>query len=286
MATSEVFASGELAGKVAIVTGGASGIGRATAELFVAEGARVVIADRDRERGEALAATLGAEARFLCTDVGDPTAVQALVDHAVERFGRLDVMFNNAAISNRLIPDLLDDDFADFHAVMSINLLGVMTGTQFAARHMARHGGGSIINTGSIGGKSAGHGVASYRASKAAVIHFSKCAAIALASYNVRVNVINPGHVRTTMSSWKASGMGEASYRDFQRELDDLNLSDQPLKRLGRPEDVAQVALFLASDRSVQMTGTEMTVDGGTTAGDCVNHVAQILDAQTRALGQ
>lgn len=274
----------ELAGKVAIITGGASGIGRAAAELFVAEGAKVVIADRDTDRGESLAAVLGSDASFMQADVADEASVQAVIDHAIDHFGALDIMFNNAGITNRLVPDFLEEDFSDFVTIMSVNLRGVMAGTQRAARYMARHGGGSIINTGSIGGKEAGHGVTSYRASKAAIIHFSKCAAIALARHNIRVNVINPGHVRTPLSSWSASGMSEDAFHTLQRELDEMNLSDQPLKRLGRPEDVAQVALFLASDRSVQMTGVELAVDGGTTAGDCVNHVQQILEAQARAL--
>ncbi|MCK9563475.1 MAG: SDR family NAD(P)-dependent oxidoreductase, partial [Bacteroidales bacterium] len=221
----------ELSGKVAIVTGGASGLGRATAELFVREGARVVIADVNVEAGRALAAQLGDTARFRATDVASESDVQALVDYAVETFGGLHVMFNNAGVTNRLFPDFLDDDLADFSRVMDVNLLGVMLGTQRAARHMARHGGGSVINTASIGGAVAGLGVVSYRAAKAAVIHFSKCAAIDLAKHNIRVNVINPGHIRTPMSSWTASGMSQAGFDQLQRDLDDINLFDQPLKR-------------------------------------------------------
>lgn len=273
----------ELVNKVAVVTGGASGLGRASVELFAAEGARVIIADVNVEQGEQLARDLGDSVRFRRTDVADEGDVQGLVDFAVETFGGLHVMFNNAGITNRLVPDFLDDDLGDFHRVVGVNLLGVMLGTQRAARHMAKHGGGSIINTASIGGSVAGYGVVTYRASKAGVIHFSKCAAIDLAKNNIRVNVINPGHIRTTMSSWTESGMAEAGFHQLQRDLDAINLSDQPIKRLGKPEDVAHAALYLASDRSIQVTGIVIPVDGGTSAGDSVNHVQQILDAQRRA---
>lgn len=273
----------ELRGKVAIVTGGASGIGRATVELFVRENARVVVADINEEDGENLAADLGESACFLKTDVSDERSVQALVDHAIERFGGLDIMFNNAGMPSGLFADFLDDDLNDFHRVVNVNLLGVMLGTQHAARHMAKNGGGSIINTGSLGGSVAGFGVMSYRAAKAGVIHFSKCAAIDLARHSVRVNVINPGHIRTRMSSWEQTGMSASGFQKLQRELDEINLFDQPIKRHGTPEDVAQAALYLAGDRSVQVTGIVMPVDGGTNAGDTVNHVQQILEAQARA---
>ncbi|MFV8816879.1 SDR family NAD(P)-dependent oxidoreductase [Haliea sp. E17] len=274
----------ELAGKVAIVTGGASGIGRASVELFAREGASVVIADVDDERGPQLAEALGERVRYRRTDVSSEADVQGVVDFAVETFGGLHIMFNNAAVSNRLFPSFLDDDLTDFRKVMDVNLLGVMLGTQRAARHMAKHGGGSIINTASIGGSVAGFGVVTYRASKAAVLHFSKCAAIDLAQHNVRVNIINPGHIRTTMSSWSAGGMSEAGFNQLQRDLDEINFADQPIKREGRAEDVAEAALYLGSDRSQQVTGIVIPVDGGVSVGDSVNHVQQILDAQTRAM--
>src|SRR5438067_4492131 len=135
----------ELAGKVAIVTGGANGIGRATVELFAAEGAQVVIADLDEPRGAELAAALGGAARFKRADVSRPDEVQALVDFAVAEYGGLHVMFNNAGFPDNDSRPLLDREFADFERVVNVNLLGVMTGTQFAARRMAKAGGGSII---------------------------------------------------------------------------------------------------------------------------------------------
>src|SRR5690349_17843337 len=156
----------ELAGKVAIVTGGAGGIGRGIVERFVEEGADVVIADVDAERGEALAAELGAKAAFKQTDVGDADQVQAAIDLAVERFGGLHVMCNNAGIGGPR-RRFVDDEFDDFDALMRINVYGVMVGCQRAARHMAKHGGGSIINTTSIGGINPGGGLMTYRATKA-----------------------------------------------------------------------------------------------------------------------
>src|SRR5882724_8698851 len=153
----------ELDGKVAIVTGGASGLGRGMVERFVEEGARVVIADVDPEGGAALASELGAATAFRPTDVADADQIQAVVDFAVEQFGGLHVMCNNAGIGGSF-KRFLDDDFADFDRVMTVNILGVMVGMQRAARHMAEHGGGSIVNTTSIGGMNAGAGVQTYRA--------------------------------------------------------------------------------------------------------------------------
>src|SRR5215468_10838257 len=159
--------SQELSGRVAIVTGGASGIGRATVELFVEEGARVVIADVDAALGEDVAAKLGEAAAFKRTDVADADQVQELVDFAVARFGGLHVMFNNAGISDKTFGSFLDDDLAKFEPVMAVNLFGVMVGIQRAARHMAKNGGGSIISTTSTAGIKPGPGVMVYRASKA-----------------------------------------------------------------------------------------------------------------------
>src|SRR6202020_2356972 len=187
----------ELLGKVAIVTGGASGIGAGIVEKFLAESARVVIADIERERGEELAGKLGADVVFRSADVSTPEQIGALGAGAVETFRRLDVMVNNAGVSSKMHRSFLDDDLADFQRVMSVNVLGVMAGTRDAARQMATSGGGSIINMSSIGGIQAGGGVMTYRASKAAVIMFTKSAAIELAYYEIRGNAIAPGSIPT-----------------------------------------------------------------------------------------
>jgi NAD(P)-dependent dehydrogenase (short-subunit alcohol dehydrogenase family) len=260
----------ELAGKIAIVTGGASGIGAGVVEKFLDEGARVVIADVVRDRGEDLAAALGADAVFRATDVADPDQVSALVAAAVETFGGLDVMVNNAGVSSRLHRSFLDDDLADFHRVMSVNVLGVMAGTRDAARHMATSGGGSIINVSSIGGIQAGGGVMSYRASKAAVIHFTKSAAIELAHYDIRVNTIAPGSIPTPMLASSNSEQDAAKLQRFEKVIREQMRADRPLKREGTPEDVAEAALYLAGDRSRYVTGIVLRVDGGTAAGKAV----------------
>ena len=240
-----------LAGKVAIVTGAASGIGQATAELFAACGAAVVVADIDAEGGERVAGSLDGAAAFTRTDVADPDQVQALIDFAVSRFGGLHILCNNAGVPGSL-GAFLHDDFSDFHRIMNVNLLGAMLGSQRAARHMKANGGGSIINISSIGGINAGPGVTSYRAAKAALIHLTKSNAVELGKFLIRVNCIAPAHIATAMTSYDMGPVIE---------------SNQPLPRHGQPLDVAYAALYLASDWSAQVTGVVLPVDGGTSAG-------------------
>ena len=241
----------ELQGKVAIVTGGAGGIGQATAELLVAEGASVVIGDVDAEAGQELAERIGEAAAFKQTDVSDADQVQALVDFAVEHFGGLDIMFNNAGIGSPL-KRFLPDDLEDFSRIMSVNLFGVIAGAQRAGRYMKDHGGGSIINNASIAAINAGTGMISYRASKAAVAHATKCMAIDLAPYGIRVNCLTPAHIRTGITTY---------------EMGPVLRYMQPLEREAQPEDVANAVVFLASDRAAQVTGVVLPIDGGTTAG-------------------
>ena len=243
--------SQELPGKVAVVTGGAGGLGRETAELLVAEGAKVVVADVDVERGLEIADGIGEAAAFKETDVSDLDQVQALVDFAVERFGGLDIMFNNAGIGGSLIR-FLRDDLQDFSRIMNVNLLGVIAGAQRAALYMKEHGGGCIINNASIAAINAGAGMISYRASKAAIAHATKCMAIDLAPYGIRVNCLTPAHIRTGITTY---------------EMGPVLKYMQPLEREAQPEDVANAVVFLASDRAAQVTGIVFPIDGGTTAG-------------------
>ncbi|OBI91587.1 SDR family NAD(P)-dependent oxidoreductase [Mycobacterium asiaticum] len=259
----------ELADRVAVVTGAASGLGRGIAERFAAEGARVVIADVQTEGGQALAEALGPNAVFQRTDVSDPEQVSALVATAVQTFGGLHIMVNNAGVSGPL-RRLLDDDFADFHRVMAVNVLGVMTGTRDAARHMAAHGGGSIINLTSIGGIQAGGGVMTYRASKAAVIQFTKSAAIELAYHEIRVNAIAPGNIPTPILASSAADMDPEELEQFEARIRQGMREDRPLKREGAPDDVAEAALYLAGERSRYVTGIVLPVDGGTVAGKVI----------------
>jgi NAD(P)-dependent dehydrogenase (short-subunit alcohol dehydrogenase family) len=273
----------ELSGKIAIVTGGASGLGRATVELFLKEGAKVVIADVDI-RGEELARSLGEAALFKQTDVAKADDVQAVVDFAVARFGGLHIMINNAGVSGATHPRFLDDELQDFQRMMNVNLLGVMLGTQRAARHMARNGGGSIVNTSSIAAIKAGFGVMTYRAAKAGVVHFTKSVSIDLGEYGIRVNCIAPGHIRTEMTGYALPGMTPDVIERVKKAVSPVTDSSRPLKRQGTPEDVAQAALYLASERAAQVTGVVLPVDGGVSTGDAVNHLAQILEARARAM--
>ena len=239
-------------------------MGRGIVERFVEEGAGVVIADVDRDGGEALAAELGATAAFKQTDVAEAEQIQDVVDFAVERFGGLHIMCNNAGVGGSF-KRFLDDDFADFDRVMAVNILGVMVGSQRAARHMVQNGGGVIVNTTSIGGINAGPGVMAYRATKAAVIHFTRSIAVELAERGVRVNCVAPAHIPTAINA----------------SLDQSRIvrAMQPLQRVGSPRDVAEAFLYLASDRAAQITGIVLPVDGGTTAGSPPRSVKDLMAA-------
>jgi NAD(P)-dependent dehydrogenase (short-subunit alcohol dehydrogenase family) len=252
----------ELAGKVAIVTGGVSGLGRGIVELFVEEGANVVIADVDAEGGDALAKQLGSATAFARTDVADADQIQAAIDLAVEQFGGLHVMCNNAGIGGSFKP-FLEDNFEDFDRVMAVNIFGVMVGSQRAARHMAQHGGGVILNTTSIGGINAGAGVMAYRATKAAVIHFTRSIAVELARYSIRVNCVAPAHIPTAINAAMDQSL--------------IVSAMQPLQRVGSPRDVAEAFLYLASERAAQVTGIVLPVDGGTTAGSPPRSVKDLM---------
>ncbi len=260
----------ELAEKIAIVTGGASGLGEGLVRRFAAEGAKVVIADVDADGGAALAAELGGDTLFIRTDVADVEQVGALVTAAVDTFGGLDIMVNNAGVSGKMHRKFLDDDLADFQNVMAVNVLGVMAGTREAARHMSTHGGGSIINVTSIGGIQAGGGVQAYRASKAAVIQFTKSVAIELAHYEIRVNAIAPGNIRTAIVAKSAAGEDRERLEQFEAGIRAQMRADRPLKREGTVDDVAEAALYFAGDRSLYVTGTVLPVDGGTVAGKVI----------------
>jgi NAD(P)-dependent dehydrogenase (short-subunit alcohol dehydrogenase family) len=258
----------ELAGRVAIITGGSGAFGRATTELFVDEGAKVVMADIDAAGGKEAARELGTSVAFKETDVADADQVQDLVDFTIDHCGGLHVMFNNAGVGGSF-RRLLQDDLRDFGRGMAVNLFGVMVGSQRAARHMAEHGGGVIVNTTSIAGINASAGLSVYHAAKAAVIHFTKCAAIDLAEYGIRVNCIAPAHIPTAINT-------NYDQEKIVRQM-------QPLQRIGSPSDVAGAVLYLASDRAAQITGIVLPIDGGTTAGPPVRDVSDLMSSPARA---
>jgi NAD(P)-dependent dehydrogenase (short-subunit alcohol dehydrogenase family) len=257
-----------LAGKVAIVTGGSSGIGRGAAERLLEEGARVVIADIDQELGKAVAVSLGPNAAFMRTDVGEPDQVRELVTFAVHTFGGLHIMVNNAGISGVRHPRLLEEDFSDFERVMAVNLLGVMVGTREAAEQMAHNGGGSIINISSTGALQSGPGLWAYSTSKAAVIQFTKCAAVDLGEYAIRVNCVAPGNIETPiMASAVGAGLPDDQKAELLKAVRAFLISRQPLQRQGTTKDLANAVFYFASDLSSFVTGTVLPVDGGMVTG-------------------
>lgn len=241
-----------LEGKVAIITGGASGIGRAATVLFAREGARVVIGDVD-EGGmaeTAAAARDGAgEVVAVRADVSEPESARALVAAAVERFGRLDVLYNNAAISRDVPASVMSEE--DWEATFAVNVRGTFLCTKYALPVMVEAGGGSVITTGSCVAMAAMGGSA-YSASKGAVIAFTRSVAADYGRFNIRANCLCPGIIPTPML---APYMSDEILAEFQR----CHL----LPRLGRPEDVAYTALYLASDESSYVTGAVIPVDGG-----------------------
>ncbi|NPU92604.1 MAG: SDR family oxidoreductase [Gammaproteobacteria bacterium] len=241
-----------LTGKVAIITGGASGLGLATAQKFVAEGCRVVIADTNQQSGERLVAELGGNVLFKKTDVSQPAHFQSLLNFTIDHFNGLDIMVNNAGISGAVHQRFLEDDLADFHRVIDVNLFGVMLGSQHAGRYMAKQGSGSIINISSIAGIKPGLPLISYRAAKAGVIHFTKSIAREMGEYGVRVNCIAPGHIPAAQTFY---------------DMEEMISRVQPLRRQGSPPDVANAALYLASHLSAQVTGLVLPVDGGSNLG-------------------
>ncbi len=275
-----------LNGKVAVITGGANGLGQATAELFAKAGAKVVIGDLDATAGEAVAKGIGETCRFQRTDVSKPEELQALCDLAVSAFGGLDIMCNNAAVPNRMVR-LLDDDLDAFDRVFDVNVRAVIRGTQIAGRYMRDHGGGVILNTSSIAGIVASFGVTSYRASKAAVIHASKNAAIELAGYGIRVNCLVPGQIETKLIKDALAANTDPVLLDkLEMAIRDVMDSYQPLRRRGMPEDVAQAALFLASDNARYITGVVLPIDGGITAGDAHNYIEKFDEARRRVMAE
>jgi NAD(P)-dependent dehydrogenase (short-subunit alcohol dehydrogenase family) len=250
--------TGRLQGKAAIVTGAASGIGRASALAYAREGARVLIADRAEEGlNQTLEAIqkAGHAAEALAMDAGSEADVQKLIDLAIGTFGRLDVVYANAGISGGLT-SLLDITVENFNEILRINLIGPFLAIKYAAPHMIRQGGGSIICTASVAALRANAGGVAYSASKAGVIALAQTSANALIGTGVRVNAICPGLIETGMTK---PIFDNARSRGTDHKIGQLN----PLQRAGRPEEIAAMALFLASDEASYVNGQAFPVDGG-----------------------
>jgi NAD(P)-dependent dehydrogenase (short-subunit alcohol dehydrogenase family) len=257
---------GRLDGKVAVITGATSGIGLRTAEVFVAEGAKIVIAGRRAAEGEALAARLGSACVFRQTDVTIEDQMQALIALAVEKFGKLDCLFNNAG-GPAQTGGIEGLEVARFDAAMATLVRSVMLGMKHAASQMKRQGAGSIINNGSIAGRLAGFSTSIvYGAAKAAVIHLTKCVAMELGESGVRVNSISPGAIATGIFG-KAMGLSTETAEQTPAMMREVFKSAQPIPRAGLPDDIAHAAVFLASDESSFVNGHDLVVDGAVTGG-------------------
>jgi NAD(P)-dependent dehydrogenase (short-subunit alcohol dehydrogenase family) len=276
---------GRLNGKVAVITGATSGIGLRTAEVFVAEGARTVIAGRRVREGEALAAKLGPNCIFLRTDVTSEDEVRTLLALAVEKFGRLDCLFNNAG-GPAQVGGIEGLEVARFDEAMATLVRSVMLGMKHAAPYMKQQGSGSIINNGSIAGKLAGYSTSLvYGAAKAAVIHLTRCVAMELGESGVRVNSISPGLIATGIFG-KALGLSVEAAEKTPQVMRNLAKRAQPIPRAGLPEDIAQAALFLASDESGFISGQDLVVDGAMTGGRNWSQQQQGYVAMRKALDQ
>lgn len=254
--------NGVLAGKVALITGGASGIGRATALLFAREGAAVSVVDVAQARGQAVVRTIvegGGRAIFLRCDVTQARDCRRAVQQTVSGLGGLDILFNNAGIIRRA--SVLETSEEEWDRVMAVNVKSVFLLSKYAIPVMAQAGGGVIINTGSGWGLVGGRRAVSYCASKGAVVNMTRAMALDHGAQNIRVNCICPGDTDTPMLRGEAQQLG-ASEEEFLAEA-----ADRPLRRIGRPEDIAQAVLYLASDASSFVTGTTLVVDGGGLAG-------------------
>jgi len=256
----------KLDGRVALITGGNRGLGFAMAQALADAGANVVVTSRQEDRAMKSAATLatitGQRTLGIAVNITDAAQIESMIQTVVNEFGRIDILVNNAGINIRKPVEELDE--ASWDLVQDTNLKAPFLCSRAAARHMKEHGGGSIVNCASIAGINAGAGLASYRASKAAVIHLSRSMAIDLAQYQIRVNCIAPGQIQTGMTSY---------------DLDAVIRFTQPLQRHGGTDDVANAVVYLASDRSAQVTGILLPIDGGTTAGPPASQLKLMLGA-------
>ncbi len=252
---------GTLEGKVALVTGGASGIGRATALIYAREGAKLVIADMNEDGGQQTAHMIretGGDAIFAKTDVTSPVSVEALITTTVEAYGRLDCAYNNAGISGAGIGGDLRTTTAEYpeacwHQVLAINLTGVWICMKYEIPQMLKQGGGAIVNTASVADLAGLPYASAYVASKHGVVGLTKTAALEYAKSGIRVNCVCPGYIETPMT--------EAGMNDPDRLAH--MIASEPMGRMGRPEEIAETVAWLSSDAASFVTGHTMTIDGG-----------------------
>lgn len=256
----------DLSGKVAVITGAASGIGAAGVEVFVAAGAQVVAADLQDDKGAALVARFGADkVAYQHCDVTDMADLKALMQSAVDTFGGLDILWNNAGSGGTSSTvEEFDADGYDF--TMDLLLKSVFAGTHFALPHMIARGGGSVVNTSSISAVCAGYAPITYSVAKKAVAHFSKLAAAELAKHKVRVNAILPGFIATSIFG-ASLGLPREQADQMAEMVSQAGGSMQPIGRVGHGADIANMAAYLSTDEAGFVTGGEFLVDGGMTVG-------------------
>jgi NAD(P)-dependent dehydrogenase (short-subunit alcohol dehydrogenase family) len=248
-------------GKVAAITGGASGIGAGTVRRFVEEGGKVLIADLDEQKGSALASEMGDSSGFLRTDVSKEEDVAAMIAETTDRFGRIDVLFNNAGFGGALGP-IESTSVDDYDLTMDVLVKSVFLGMKHVAPVMKLQGSGSIISTASVAGLRPGYAPHLYSVAKCAVIHMTKTVALELGEHGIRVNAICPGFIATPL----AAGRPDADDSQIA-QMREAGAASQVMGRVGEPLDIANMALFLASDDSEWVTGREFVVDGGFEAG-------------------
>lgn len=250
---------GRLQDKVAIITGAAGGIGKVTAEKFLKEGAKVVLVDMNQESLDEVKSSLNREDKDVLTVTADVTKeadVENYVNETIQKFNKIDVFFNNAGIEGKVAP-LIDQDITDFDKVINVNVRGIFLGLKYVLPSMIKQESGSIINTSSVAGLEGSPGVSPYITSKHAVVGLTKAAAVEVASNNVRVNSIHPSPVNTRMMRSLEEGM----HTDEQALAKTI-----PMGRYGESEDIANLVLFLASDESTFITGSQYRIDGGMAA--------------------
>jgi NAD(P)-dependent dehydrogenase (short-subunit alcohol dehydrogenase family) len=252
--------AGKLENKVAVVTAGGSGIGAATVRRFAREGAAVVIADLSGSRAEQVrseVAAAGGRAVTIKMDVADPQAIEATIKLALDSFGRLDVLFNNAGMAE--VSLIHETTLESWERVIAVTLTGTFLGLKYAIPIMRRQGGGAIINTASISGMHGDYGMASYNAAKSGVINLTRTAALENAKHNIRVNCVCPGGINTRV----AQILGKGRADEWRRTMG----AAHPIGRMGEPDEIANTVTFLASDEASFITGSSFVADGGVTAG-------------------
>jgi len=269
--------------KIAFITGACSGIGLATAELFIAEGARVLAADIQDEAGAALQQRHAGRLKYARCDVTQPAQIQAAVERAAAEFGGLDIVFNNAGAGGQR-GGMEEMTLEGWEHTMNLLLRSVMAGTMYALPHLKARGGGAIVNTSSISALAAGYAPVAYSTAKAAVLHFSKVTAADLAKHRIRVNAVVPGFIATQIFG-TGFGLDRAGAEAMAATLSERGAKLQPAARVGRAGDVAEAVLYLCSDAGSFVTGTHIVVDGGMTIGPRSSWDPETPNAVREALG-